>query len=206
MEHIFTFWRPTETESEFLSIANLDIRLIVNLFATLSYKLLNLVAKWPGSVHDSFIWQNCAINEAYRDGIIEDGWLLGDSGYAQEPWLMTPFLEPQTPSQRRYNVAHKRVRSTIERTIGIMKSRFRCLDQTAGKMLFRPERCCKVIMAVGILHNIARKRNLPIPIDDRINELIAIERQNEVHQNYVPNAFRNGVDVRQRLLETYFAN
>ena len=40
-------------------------------------KFLNIIAKWPGSTHDSFIWSNCALKEMFEDGTISDGWLLG---------------------------------------------------------------------------------------------------------------------------------
>lgn len=29
--------------------------------------------------------------------------MLGDSGYAIEPWLMIPYLNPQTPDKIKYN-------------------------------------------------------------------------------------------------------
>ncbi|KAF4524124.1 hypothetical protein B566_EDAN011862 [Ephemera danica] len=47
-------------------------------------------------------------------------WLLGDAGYAQEPWLMKPFDRPRAGSrEEEYNSRHKRGRSAIERTIGL---------------------------------------------------------------------------------------
>lgn len=38
--------------------------------------------------HDSFIWNNSNI----KNGII-DSWLLGDSGYALQSWLMRPITK-----------------------------------------------------------------------------------------------------------------
>ena len=52
-------------------------------------------------------------------------WLLGDSGYACKPWLLTPIPIPQTPQEVRYNAAHKTTRCIVERCIGVLKSRFR---------------------------------------------------------------------------------
>ncbi|KAK3095416.1 hypothetical protein FSP39_014413 [Pinctada imbricata] len=57
----------------------------------------NIVAKWPGSNHDSFIFRESdlgAFLEARHRGIDVDGVLLGDNGYACSRYLVTPFLRP----------------------------------------------------------------------------------------------------------------
>jgi len=41
-------------------------------------QFLNIVAKWPGSSHDSFIWRNCALRTSFQQGQMPDGWLLGE--------------------------------------------------------------------------------------------------------------------------------
>ena len=43
--------------------------------------ITNIVAHWPGSTHDSCIFENSNIADKLRDGAL-DGILLGDSGYA----------------------------------------------------------------------------------------------------------------------------
>ncbi|TWW66911.1 hypothetical protein D4764_20G0009430 [Takifugu flavidus] len=53
---------------------------------------------------------------------------VGDRGYALAPWLLTPLTNPQTPQEILFNQMHARSRSTIERTIGILKGRWMCLD------------------------------------------------------------------------------
>ncbi|RVE42627.1 hypothetical protein evm_012713 [Chilo suppressalis] len=46
-----------------------------------------------GASHDAFVWENSHFNNylqtLHRSG--ESVWLLGDSGYPQRPWLMTPY-------------------------------------------------------------------------------------------------------------------
>ncbi|KAL2085042.1 hypothetical protein ACEWY4_020560 [Coilia grayii] len=115
-------------------------------------KFLNCVARWPGSVHDSRILQHSQLFEAFEEGII-DGILLGDSGYPLKPWLLTPFLNPTTPAQRKYNTAHCSTRNTIERAFGVLKRRFHCLH---GELRMIPERVCKIVCATVFLHNMAR--------------------------------------------------
>jgi hypothetical protein len=40
-------------------------------------RLLNVVAKWPGSTHDSFIWRTSSLRSLFEGGQVQGGWLLG---------------------------------------------------------------------------------------------------------------------------------
>ena len=64
----------------------------------------NVVAKWPGSSHDSRELRDSALYHLFNDGG-GNGTILGDSGYPCLRWLMTPYPhvdDPDTP-QGRYN-------------------------------------------------------------------------------------------------------
>lgn len=63
-------------------------------------------------------------------------YFLGDSGYPCERRLLTPFRNPANNEEERYNTAHIRTRNTIERCIGVWKSRFRCLDSSGGTLQY----------------------------------------------------------------------
>ena len=76
---------------------------------------LDVVARWPGSTHDSFILRHSEIHQRFEAGEFGDSVLLGDSGYPLKKWSLTPFADPTTPSEARYNVAHKLTRVKIER-------------------------------------------------------------------------------------------
>ncbi|XP_072166468.1 putative nuclease HARBI1 [Diadema setosum] len=97
---------------------------------------LNVVARSPGSTHDSYIWDNCRLRDEFREGRMPSGWLLGDSGYPLQPWLLTPILRPQNDSEERYNRSLVHTRVCVERAIGVLKARFRCLDDSGGVLCY----------------------------------------------------------------------
>lgn len=42
-----------------------------------TYKIFDIVAKWPGSTHDSFIWRNSSIRQRLYGGEFGDSYFLG---------------------------------------------------------------------------------------------------------------------------------
>lgn len=120
----------------------------------------------------------------------------GDAGYALSPQLLTPYRRPTTVPQRRYNRAHIRTRAIIERTFGLLKSRFRCLDRSGGVLMYSPEVVCKIILACCVLHNIAVKHGLHIPLVPRL-------AQNLGNRANPPNRGQ-GLQVRDELVATFF--
>ena len=102
-----------------------------------SLKFIDVVAKWPGSTHDAFMWRQSGVNHKISIGDlpIANGWFLGDSGYPLRPHLLTPILSPNTPGERRYNRAFLKTRKTIECAFGLWKSRWRAMHRTRGALL-----------------------------------------------------------------------
>nr|XP_033479328.1 putative nuclease HARBI1 [Epinephelus lanceolatus] len=110
----------------------------------------NVEAKWPGSVHDARICRASTIHQRLSQGKF-DGILLDDKGYGCQPFLLTPFPDPQTMAQRGYNLAHARTRARIEMAFGLLKARFQCLQH----LRVSPDRACEITVACTVLHNIA---------------------------------------------------
>ena len=164
-------------------------------------KFLNVVAKWPGATHDAFIWANSNLCEIFENRQIGNGWLIGDSGYPLRPWLLTPVLQPTTRNQQRYNGAHMRTRSVVERSFGVLKSRFRCIDRSAGTLLYSPRKCCDIVIAVIVLHNMCVMNGIPLPPgNENPRDHGHIDRQ-----PYIRNV-NDGAAVRNRLINGRFSN
>ncbi|XP_060740360.1 putative nuclease HARBI1 isoform X3 [Tachysurus vachellii] len=73
-----------------LEIKKLEREIVCNADCVIS----NVVAKWPGSVHDSRIFRASEIYQHLSQGEFS-GVLLGDRGYGCQPFLLTPFTDPQ---------------------------------------------------------------------------------------------------------------
>ncbi|KAL2085779.1 hypothetical protein ACEWY4_019099 [Coilia grayii] len=155
----------------------------------------HLVAKWPGSIHDSFVFNTSGINAYLSEGRAS-GWLLGDSGYPLKPYLMTPVMNEQTDAERRYNAAHKRCRSRQERLYGVWKGRWRCHDMSGGYLQYSPEKVVMFVKATAVLHNICRMANLPDP--EHIPAMV--EDEEEGHDD----GAQTGRTARNNLIARYF--
>lgn len=107
----------------------------------------------------------------FEEGRIKrDVFLLGDSGYPLEIWLMTPFLNPSSPAEEIFNRKHRSARNVVERCFGVMKSRFRMIHQTGGTLCYSPEKSAMIVIAIAVLHNICMKFNMDLPPIDNFND------------------------------------
>lgn len=159
-------------------------------------KFVFVDAQYPGSVHDSAVWQMARLESLIKD----DGstFILGDSGYPSTNTILTPVDRP-TPdsSEERYNNAHKHTRNIIERAFGLLKMRFRCVYHHRV-LHYSPATAGKIFYACVILHNICIEKNLPTPFDDgeceddnnhvadeEGGDLVATARARHVRQAYI---------------------
>lgn len=128
--------------------------------------ILNVNSRFPGSTHDSHVWRMSAVRQhlcnTYRNS---KEWLLGDSGYPLEPWLLTPFSNPNNDDYQMFNKVHSKARSTVERAIGILKGRWRCLCKQRN-LHYKPPVCSKIINACATLHNICIQMDDYLPVDE----------------------------------------
>jgi hypothetical protein len=132
-------------------------------------RILNVVARWPRSVHDSTIFMNSRVRVLFENGQYRNVILLGDSGYPNKSYLFTPLLHPRQPAEVRYNERHVSTRNVIERCFGVIKRRFPIL---AYGCRLKIETVQIVIVAAAVLHNIALKMGdvEPPPVPEELDE------------------------------------
>ncbi|KAH6945633.1 hypothetical protein HPB50_009336 [Hyalomma asiaticum] len=90
-----------------------------------------------------------------------------DSGYLLETWLLTPIpgnLAPGTPESE-CNKEHTSMRNVVGRCIGVLKSRFRCLQRYRA-LLYKPDRAAGIVSACAALHNITVEAGEPVFAED----------------------------------------
>ncbi|XP_049789178.1 putative nuclease HARBI1 isoform X1 [Schistocerca nitens] len=127
--------------------------------------IINILARYPGSSSDSFVWASSAlrskIEELYRGG--EECWLLGDSGYPNEPWLHIPVTDPLPNSREAsFNQAHMIAISIVKKTIGHLRNRFRCLNKHRV-LEYNPVKAGFITNACAVLHNKCVTAHIPLP-------------------------------------------
>nr|XP_050038107.2 putative nuclease HARBI1 isoform X2 [Dermacentor andersoni] len=133
-------------------------------------RIVDIDPRFPGSCHDSYVWRHSPLLGRLTRNLRRGEWVLGDSGYPLEPWLLTPV--PGHPGidtpEGRYNQAHASMRNVVERGIGVLKARFRCL-QRYRTLLYEPKDAATIVAACAALHNIALKAGEP-ELQDRDEE------------------------------------
>uniref|UniRef100_A0A673WVB2 DDE Tnp4 domain-containing protein n=1 Tax=Salmo trutta TaxID=8032 RepID=A0A673WVB2_SALTR len=159
-------------------------------------QLTNIVARWPGSTHDSRIFDNSHLCAMLERGAYE-GHLLGDNGYACRGCLMTPLLNPQTPEERECNTSHILVRILIEKVFGVEKKRFPCLEGLRTKM----DTTLTIIITVAVLYNFGKRQGHKLP--EEAEEDLPEENEEDGQVQHAANA--NGNAVRRTLIENHFA-
>ncbi|KAL3696030.1 hypothetical protein R1sor_010106 [Riccia sorocarpa] len=177
---------------------------------------LDISCSAPGSVHDmrclrlSSFFRRVEAGDVLIDPVqtINEGfqlrpYLLGDQGYAMQPWLMIPFSihGRSSASQQMYNRKHVTGRLCIERSFGLLKARFRILENGITSSVAW---AAKLVHATCILHNIIVKNQLG---HDDISAVLepTIRRERAARnlrrrQQGRPNSPDSGHDVREALV------
>lgn len=179
----------------------------VQIVCDADYIILSATARFGGTAHDAYVWRCSKVKEVLQDRYSageRNFWLLGDSGYPLQPWLMTPIENPTSEAEERYNVAHKKTRSHVERCIGVLKSRFRCLS-AERTLCYSPEKAGLIINACIVLHNFLMRAKVPITNEEIVEEEsngIQDVSENELHDT--DNLLSEGRRVRSSIVSINF--
>ncbi|XP_050311001.1 putative nuclease HARBI1 isoform X2 [Anthonomus grandis grandis] len=189
----------------------------VQLICDPDLEILNVCARYPGSSHDSYIFNNSAayqyIRQLYNNGYTSFSF-LGDSGYALRPWMLTPIQNvlPGSPEEN-YNIRQKQARSIIERCNGVLKLRFRCLLKHRV-LHYDPTTASKIINACTVLHNMCIIHNIP-PVefgDEEEDNYIDIDYGIYINDNDIIQVRNQGQELiagrrlQQLLIRNHFRN
>lgn len=103
----------------------------------------------------------------------DDSHLLGDAAYGIQKYIMVPFRNNGhlTETEIRYNQIHSSARMIVERSLGLLKGRFRSILDTLP--MTRTDLIAKYVVACCILHNICLLHNdmidvIPIIVNERV--------------------------------------
>ncbi|XP_064489443.1 putative nuclease HARBI1 [Ornithodoros turicata] len=173
-----------------------------------SMTITSLDCSFSGGTHDAYVWRHSELREELRSTHSSNvrKYLLGDSGYPLEPWLLTPLpgeQEPSTP-EARYGSRHRRARSTVERCIGLLKARFRCLQRYRG-LHYSPHRASNIVVACAVLHNICMHWRAPPADAQGEDDLEDGEASEDSTSHPVPpretDTYEAGAAVRAQLID-----
>lgn len=156
-------------------------------------KFMDVVARWPGSVHDARIYGMSKI-ASELENLEYEGYLLGDNGYPLRKRLMVPVKKAQSRAEKNFNLSLARTRNIIERSFGAWKKKFFYLSLAIRTKL---ETTQAAIIACAVLWNFLKSR------EDFLEETAESCESEEQPNNEFDDA-RDGFDLRSKLIESHF--
>uniref|UniRef100_W8C221 Putative nuclease HARBI1 n=1 Tax=Ceratitis capitata TaxID=7213 RepID=W8C221_CERCA len=112
-------------------------------------------ARNPGENDDDFVWQKSDPNLYFKskyDAGKRNFWLIGDTDFKLQPYLMTPYREPVESYEVNYNEKCLKAQSIMEKCLNAIESRFPVLTHPKG-MHYLPEKATKIINVCCAIHN-----------------------------------------------------
>lgn len=123
------------------------------------------------------------------------------------PWMMTPILRPSSAAEVKYNELHAKGRNSIERVNGVLKQRWRCLNNERA-LRYAPTMVGKIVNVCCALHNFCLKKHIPIvePMEPNENETNMDSFNLAVAANASNEFSRAGDIIRKNIVRLNFSN
>lgn len=117
--------------------------------------------------------------------------------------MLTPFRSAENGTARsRFNKSLAKARSEVERTIGVLKNRWRCL-LGARQLHYKPEKVAKIVNVCCALHNICVHHNI-VAEDDQSSEEVAHNQENYESSDVDSSSFAAEANrIREEILESF---
>jgi hypothetical protein len=111
--------------------------------------------------------------------------------------------------EQQYNRCHKRTRVIVENSFGVMKARFRCLHKSGGCLTYSTGKCCAIIVACMVLHNMCIDGHVEGDYDDNEDDENDEDDDNNAIDHAVVQQIQQDADgwqVRRDLIAQRFAH
>lgn len=160
----------------------------VQIVCDYKYRIRQITAGYPGSVHDSRIYNQCKLSLNPASFFSSNEYILGDSAYKLTSTVITPFRmnargqATNSAAAKTFNKRLSKYRVRVENTIGAFKERFESLKdlRISIKDSESSQLACDWIVVCAILNNfIVEQRNEADYI--RFDEILSYEVMNEDH-------------------------
>eukprot|EP00474_Spongospora_subterranea_P010901 CRZ11359.1 hypothetical protein [Spongospora subterranea] len=136
-----------------------------------------LIAGWPGSVHDTKVWESGSVKKNPNHHFSPGQYQLGDS-FTLSKQMLVPYRQPAASilENQQFNLRISRARVVSEHGNGILKGRWQslrglpiCINKPSDIKF-----ACQWITAGCVLHNMINKERLAADDDD--GDSIDLER------------------------------
>ncbi|XP_029484623.1 putative nuclease HARBI1 [Oncorhynchus nerka] len=138
-----------------------------------------------GSTPEQTIWDMSDIAQQLKHGAHGTHWIIAGKGYALSRHLLTTVSPAKEKADRRFNAAHGMIHSVLQRTITLVKRRFRCLANLGHVQQNSLDKKAEIIKACCVLHNIAKKFSVPV-LNDTVLETMHPAENHQVPVVEVP--------------------
>lgn len=175
--------QPLLNSSDYI---NRKSRFTLNIQALCDYCccFMDVVVKWPGSVHDARMFANSKLNHMLKYGTIPPCcanvldeevpvFIIGDPAYPLMPYLMKEYAGGGTNSQEQYfGYRLCSARNVIECAFGRLKARFGCLKRAMDINL---QDLPSVIYACFVLNNYCEFNNESVS-EERVRSAVSYDQ------------------------------